>query len=79
VIHDISPVIDEAIAVWPGDSPFRMSALLRLAQGDSVDLSTITLSCHTGAHADAPGHYVDGGRASWSTCGPEERPWGRRI
>jgi arylformamidase len=60
VIHDISPLVDESIAVWPGDSPYRAEDLLRIEDGATVHLSTITLSCHTGAHADAPCHFVAG-------------------
>lgn len=60
MIHDISPLVDESIAVWPGDSPYRAEDLLRIEEGAAVHLSTITLSCHTGAHADAPGHFVAG-------------------
>jgi arylformamidase len=59
-LYDISPLVDESIAVWPGDTPYSSRDLLRLEQGDSVHLSTLTLSCHTGAHADAPGHFVEG-------------------
>ena len=60
MIRDISPLIDESIAVWPGDTPYRTHDTLRLRDGDSVNLSDIRLSCHTGAHADAPLHYVEG-------------------
>jgi arylformamidase len=60
VIHDISPLVDERIAVWPGDTPYAAKDLLKIEEGASVHLSTVTLSCHTGAHADAPGHYVKG-------------------
>jgi arylformamidase len=63
VIYDISPLVDEAIAVWPGDSPFSAEDLLRIEDGASVHLSTIRLSCHTGAHADAPSHYLAGAPA----------------
>ncbi|MFQ5844881.1 MAG: arylformamidase [Planctomycetota bacterium] len=60
MIHDISPPVDEQLAVWPGDTPYSARQLLRLRDGAPVDLSTITLSCHTGAHADAPSHYAAG-------------------
>lgn len=60
MIYDISPLIDETIAVWPGDSEPESRDILRIRDGASVNLSTITLSCHTGAHADAPNHYVEG-------------------
>lgn len=60
MIHDISPLVDESIAVWPGDTPYSAEEILRIADGSSIGLSTITLSCHTGAHADAPSHYLGG-------------------
>ncbi len=63
MIFDISPLLDADVAVWPGDSKFEARDLLRLEDGSSVHLSTIALSCHTGAHADAPCHYVQGGDA----------------
>jgi len=59
-IYDISPVVDADIAVWPGDTPYSAKDLLRIEDGSSVHLSTLTFSCHTGAHADAPCHYVAG-------------------
>jgi arylformamidase len=61
LIHDISPLLDSDVAVWPGDSPYSAEDLLRIEDGSSVHLSTIKLSCHTGAHADAPCHFVEGG------------------
>jgi len=60
MLYDISPLVDESVAVWPGDSPYAAKDLLRIEDGASVHLSTITLSCHTGAHADAPCHFVKG-------------------
>jgi arylformamidase len=59
-LYDISPLVDEKTAVWPGDTPYSAKDLLRIEDGAPVHLSTLTLSCHTGAHADAPGHYVRG-------------------
>jgi arylformamidase len=63
LIHDISPLVDGSTAVWPGDTPFTSKDLLRIEDGASVHLSTITLTCHMGAHADAPSHYVRGAEA----------------
>jgi len=59
MIYDISPLIDEAIAVWPGDTEPEWRDILRIRDGASVNLSSFTISCHTGAHADAPNHFVD--------------------
>lgn len=62
-VWDISPLVDEKVAVWPGDTPYSVKDLLRMEDGAPVHLSTLTLSCHTGAHADAPSHYVKGAPA----------------
>ena len=60
MIYDISPLIDDSVAVWPGDTAPKCEDLLRIEKGSSVFLSTLTLSCHTGAHADAPNHFLAG-------------------
>jgi arylformamidase len=49
---------------WPGDTPMSCGWTMRLADGESVNLSAITVSPHVGTHADAPLHVRDGARAS---------------
>ena len=60
-IYDITRPITPELAVWPGDTPYSHVWVMRLDQGDSVNVSTLTLSAHTGTHADAPYHYAEGG------------------
>ena len=60
-LYDLSPVLQPGIAEWPGDEPFSHSSTLRIADGAAVNLSFMTLSLHTGSHADAPLHYDDQG------------------
>ncbi len=60
-IYDISRTISPSLAVWPGDSSFSFQQLLSKQSGDSVNLTTLTLSAHTGSHADAPWHYLESG------------------
>lgn len=60
-IYDISRTITPHLAVWPGDSPFSFEQILHITQGSSVNLTTLTLSAHTGTHADAPYHYRQAG------------------
>ena len=60
-ILDISPVISDKTAVWPGDTPLNRQILLSLTQGHNIDLSTFHGTVHIGAHADAPSHFVAGG------------------
>ena len=58
---DISPLVSERIAVWPGDVPYRRSKSLEIAEGHNIDLSSHSTTVHLGAHADAPSHYLAGG------------------
>ncbi len=64
---DVSPVLSEEIAVWPGDTEFRRKLMTEpggqgSAGGPSWDLlvSSISTTLHVGAHADAPNHFVRG-------------------
>lgn len=59
---DISPPLDERLAVWPGDTPLSRQVLCDLTRGDAVTLSTLRATVHLGAHADGPNHYDPAGR-----------------
>jgi len=56
MLYDISRTISPQTAVWTGDKPFRYSMVMELAKGDSVNLTRLELSPHTGTHADAGWH-----------------------
>ncbi|MDP6963689.1 MAG: cyclase family protein [Planctomycetota bacterium] len=60
-IIDISPLIDENSAVWPGDTPFSRDINCDFANGDNLRLSSFTTTTHIGAHTDAPSHYLQAG------------------
>jgi arylformamidase len=62
-IWDISPPVAEGTPVFPGDAAYRSVWAARIGPGCPVNVSTLTLSPHTGAHADAPLHYDDAGAA----------------
>lgn len=61
MIYDITRTITPELAVWPGDTPFQQRWTMRMEQGDSVNVTALTLSPHTGTHADAPLHYNTAG------------------
>lgn len=61
-IYDITRTVSPATAVWPGDASFSVASALSLASAASVNLTTITLSPHTGTHADAYFHYEADGQ-----------------
>jgi arylformamidase len=62
-LWDISPPVGPAAPVFPGDTPFALQWVARIGPGCPVNVSALTLSPHTGAHADAPLHYDDAGAA----------------
>lgn len=74
-LYDISRTITPDLAVWPGDSPFSAAHVLDRRAGHNVNLFTLTMSAHTGSHADAPFHYDNAGQhpaqaALWKYVGP---------
>ena len=57
-IYDISPVLSERTAVFPGDEPFSRKVSLDFESGSkNLLLSSILTTVHLGAHTDAPNHY----------------------
>lgn len=60
-LYDISRALYPGVAVWPGDTPYDLRPTARLAAGDVVNLTTLTISAHTATHVDAPFHYDDSG------------------
>ena len=62
-LWDISPTVDAASPVFPGDTAYQQTWSATLGPGCPVNVSAITLSPHVGAHADAPLHYDASGAA----------------
>ncbi|TRD11529.1 arylformamidase [Erythrobacter insulae] len=56
-IWDISQKLHPALPVWPGDTAFAHQRTWQMEAGSPVNVSAVTMSTHTGAHADAPLHY----------------------
>jgi arylformamidase len=56
-LWDISPPLHARSPVFPGDTPYQQSWVATLGPGCPVNVGSLTLSPHTGAHADAPLHY----------------------
>jgi arylformamidase len=61
MLYDISQELSPATAVFPGDTPFSARTMMRMSDGGSCDVGTITTSVHAGTHADAPAHFLAGG------------------
>ena len=60
-LWDITPSVDAASPVFPGDQAYDEGWTFRIGPGCPVNVARLTLSPHTGAHADAPLHYAPDG------------------
>ena len=64
MLYDVSVAVRVGTPEWPGDAPFGCGWTTRIAEGASVNLSSLSGSPHVGTHADAPLHVNDGWPAS---------------
>jgi arylformamidase len=60
-ILDISRSVAPGIPVWPGDTPYAFGLTWTIGPGCPVNVGRITMSPHTGTHADAPFHFDPAG------------------
>ena len=57
MLYDISQSLRNDLPVWPGDTAFELRRTWAMGPGIPVNVSSLTLSTHSGSHADAPFHY----------------------
>ncbi|HEX8696847.1 MAG TPA: arylformamidase [Longimicrobium sp.] len=60
-ILDVTRPLFAGIPVWPGDAPCRVGWSLRLDEDGPVNTAHLSLSAHTGTHADGPYHVLEDG------------------
>ena len=60
-LWDISPPVHAGAPVFPGDTRYAQRWVAAIGPGCPVNVAELTLSPHTGAHADAPLHYDPAG------------------
>jgi arylformamidase len=58
---DVTVPLDSNVPTYPGNTPFQLEAVKRLASGGSSNVSSVHMSAHTGTHVDAPRHFFDDG------------------
>lgn len=63
-LWDISAPVHAGSPVFPGDTAYGQRWAATLGPGCPVNVSTLTLSPHTGTHGDAPLHYDAEGSAA---------------
>ena len=59
-IFDISRVLSNELAPWPGDTPFHFELKWKMAEGATVNVGAVQMGVHNGTHADALFHFQEG-------------------
>ena len=54
---DISPSLRVGMGVFPGDAAFAVNQTFKIGPDCPVNVASIAMSTHCGAHVDAPLHY----------------------
>jgi arylformamidase len=60
-IYDITLPLSAELPCYPGDFPVVIAPWTRIADGDSANVSRLTLGTHSGTHIDPPLHFNDSG------------------
>jgi arylformamidase len=63
-LWDITQPIREGVPTWPGDTRYEATRTWAIGDDCPVNVSSVTLSTHTGSHADAPFHYDPAGKTA---------------
>ena len=63
-IWDISQTLRPDLPVWPGDTAFGFERTWKMEVNSPVNVGRMTMSTHSGTHADAPLHYAADGLAA---------------
>ena len=58
---DVSVPLRHGLPTYPGNPPFELQAIKRIADGGSSNVSRLVMGTHTGTHVDAPKHFIDAG------------------
>lgn len=58
---DISVSLRDAMVHWPGDPPISIKRVQDMEQGDTANVSMVSMGAHSGTHIDAPIHFIQQG------------------
>lgn len=62
MIIDISVPLRQPMPTYPGDAPFELIPVVRIADGAVCNGSRLQIGTHSGTHIDAPWHFNDAGK-----------------
>jgi arylformamidase len=59
-IFDVSVPIRTGMVTYPGDPEVHLERVSAIGEGAAANLTRIDMGAHSGTHADAPVHFLDG-------------------
>ena len=59
--YDISVAISPDLPTWPGDTRIVVERVEKIEDGGGANVTSLTMSAHTGTHVDAPYHFIQQG------------------
>ena len=60
-VRDISLAIEPGLPTWPTSEGFRVRSSMRIAAGDSANVSVLEMDVHTGTHVESALHFLEDG------------------
>lgn len=61
--YDVTLPLKTGIPVWPGDPQVELQRVMKMEDGDSCNVTFLSMSAHSGTHVDAPYHFLGGDSA----------------
>src|SRR5690242_13799226 len=59
---DVTATIRSGMVHWPGDVPVIIEKSSSIETADTANVTTLSMSAHTGTHIDAPLHFIANGK-----------------
>jgi arylformamidase len=59
--YDVTVPLSGQVPTFPGDPPFRMDFVHRIADGKPYNCAHLDMGAHSGTHVDAPYHFLTDG------------------
>jgi arylformamidase len=61
-IYDISLTYTEDLPTWPGDPTIQLKQIRSIKNGDTANVTQLSMCVHAGTHIDAPVHFLGNGK-----------------
>ncbi len=62
-LYDISLPLKNDLPSWPGDPRPQIKRIHNISDGDTSNVTHLSMTAHTGTHIDAPDHFLDNGES----------------